>query len=220
MKIKAVLFDFDGLMVDTETHEYQAWSKIFESHGARLPLEEWSICIGTMDHNFDPVRFLTDSTQKEFDRVALIEEHRVQYHQGAFSAPLMKGLSERLEEADELGLKKAIVSSSTYDWVGKHLDTRSLLEVFDLIQTSDEVKRTKPDPELYLLALQKLQIAPEEAIVFEDSAHGIDAAKAAGIYAVAVPNSVTRHLPFSNADEVLESLSEFSLRDFCQSVVE
>ncbi|MCB9783561.1 MAG: HAD-IA family hydrolase [Candidatus Omnitrophica bacterium] len=214
MRIKAVFFDFDGLIVDTETHEYQAWSRIFKGHGAELPLEDWSICIGTMDHNFDPVGFLSNVTQSELDRIALTEEHREEYHRGAFTAPLMEGISERLAEADELGLKKAVVSSSTYDWVGRHLAIRQLQERFDLIQTSEEVTRTKPDPQLYLLALEKLNLAPDEAIVLEDSAHGIDAAKAAGLYAVAVPNSVTSHLPFSNADRVLGSLSEISLREF------
>jgi len=214
MNLKAIFFDFDGLMVDTESHEYHAWKRIFEVHGAHLPIEDWSICIGTMDHNFDPVGFLCEATRRQFDRTALIEEHRTEYHRGAFSAPLMAGVAELLEEAGRMGLKRVIVSSSNLAWVSRHLQSRNLFELFDLIQTSDDVKKTKPDPELYLRALEKLKLKPEEAIVFEDSAFGIDSAKAAGLHSIAVPNAMTRHFPFANADRVLSSLSEFTLSEF------
>ena len=216
MSPRAVFFDFDGLMVDTETHEYTAWKRIFERYGTELPLEEWSVCIGTMDHGFDPVGFLGERISQSLDRQALLEEHREHYRKGSFSAPLREGFEARLKEADQLGWLKAVVSSSTRDWVEAHLRCRNLSGVFDLIQTSEEVSKTKPDPELYLRALEKLDLSPNQAIVLEDSEHGVEAAWAAGLYTIAVPNPVTRHLSFAKADRIVNSLAEIRLRDFIQ----
>ena len=144
----------------------------------------------------------------------MTQEHRDQYHRLAYSSDLMEGFLDRLKEAGDLGWIKAIVSSSTLDWVGRHLQLRNLDSAFDLIQTSEEVARTKPDPELYLRALEKLGLAPSEAIAFEDSANGTIAAKAAGIYTIVVPNTVTQHLHFPNADRIVRSLADISLREF------
>jgi len=214
MPIRAVFFDFDGLIVDTETHEYGIWSEIFARHGTDLPLEQWSICIGTMDHHFNAVEYLSSRATVAHDPSALVLEHRERYHQAAYEADLMPGFLDRLKEARDLGWLKAIVSSSSRDWVGRHLELRGLEGAFDLIQTSEEVARTKPDPDLYLRALQKLDLAPDEAIVFEDSVNGTLAAKAAGIYTIVVPNSVTRHLRFPDPDRTVSSLADIHLSEF------
>lgn len=216
MKLKAVFFDFDGLIVDTETHEYEAWKSLFDRHGAELPLDDWSICIGTTDHHFDAVGYLEVRAGRPLDRSSLLSEHRELYYAGAFAANLMEGFLDRYEEAGRLGLLRAVVSSSTSDWVGRHLEARGLTGGFDLIQTSDDVRRTKPDPELYLTALGKLGLSPREAVAFEDSDHGVRAARAAGIQTYAVPNSVTRQFAFQEADGVLSSLADLRLADLME----
>ena len=113
-------------------------------------------------------------------------------------------------------MKLGIASSSNRDWVRGHLARLGLLEYFDVVHTSDDVERTKPDPALFLLALQSLDLLPGEAIVLEDSPNGVKAAKDAGIFAVAIPNPLTANLDLGLADLVLESLAELSLVDLLQ----
>jgi HAD superfamily hydrolase (TIGR01509 family) len=125
--------------------------------------------------------------------------------------PLLPGVVACISGAKARGLKLAIASSSTAAWVTHNLEKFALLDYFDAICTRDAVAAVKPDPALYHLALERLEVAADETIAFEDSPNGILAAKRAGIYCVAVPNQLTRELPLSLADRRLHSLEEFSL---------
>jgi len=127
--------------------------------------------------------------------------------------PALPGVVAALDEARRLGLRLGMASSSSRAWVSGHLTRLGLLDYFEVLRCAEDVEAVKPDPALYRAALEGLGLAPHEAIAIEDSAHGVLAAKRAGLYCVAVPNVVTRGLDFSQADRVLKSLDEVPLAE-------
>lgn len=128
-----------------------------------------------------------------------------------------RGFAEGLP-APQAGLKLAVASSSTHEWVSGRLARLGLLDSFDTVCARDDVQRTKPDPELYRLALERLCAQPHEAFAIEDSAHGVAAAKAAGLRCVAVPNSLTAHTLLDHADLRLGSLADLSLAELVSAL--
>jgi HAD superfamily hydrolase (TIGR01509 family) len=123
------------------------------------------------------------------------------------------GVETWLEDANRLGLKLGIASSSPVSWVEGHLARVGLLPAFECIRCADHVTATKPSPELYLAACEGLGVSPAEAIAVEDSPNGIAAAKAAGLFCIAVPNGVTLKLDLTAADICVDSLAAISLED-------
>ena len=206
-----LIFDFDGLLVDTESVEYRIWREIFHDHGCVLPLSDWSASVGTILDSFDPLDRLAEQLGKEPDREALRARFRVAFHELAYSQPLMPGVREAMAQARAFGLRLALATSSNRQWIESHFEPRGLAGAFDCVKTSDDVGRVKPSPDLYLAVLEELRLRPDQGIVLEDSAHGIRAAKSAGLYCIVVPNSVTKHLYLGHADEMLDSLEDFSL---------
>jgi HAD superfamily hydrolase (TIGR01509 family) len=210
--IRALLFDFDGLIVDTETPSFASWQEVYREHGEKLPLERWAAIVGTIG-GFEPLDYL-EELHGPVDREAVQarrDEHEISLLE---IEELRPGVLEYLEEAQRLGLKTAIVSSSTQQWVNRHLARLEQAEHFDEIVTADlDQARAKPRPTLYLEALKRLGVSADEAIAFEDSPNGVTAAKAAGIFTVAVPNGVTASLGLEEADLRLESLAELPLRE-------
>jgi HAD superfamily hydrolase (TIGR01509 family) len=131
---------------------------------------------------------------------------------------VMPGVVDYLVDARQLGLKIGLASSSGYAWVGGHLARLGLLNRFDVIRTNEDVRNAKPEPDLFLAALQGLKTAPEQAIAFEDSYNGILAARSAGIFCVAVPTEMTRQLPLELADMRIDSLATLPLKELIQKV--
>ncbi len=211
--MKAVIFDFDGLMVDTEVPEYETWREVYQQFGVDLALERWVACIGTTNSAFDPCAYLEELVGRPLDREELYEKRRERYRAWVHSQPLLPGVQERIEEAKALGLKLAVASSSSREWVEGHLIRCGVREHFICLRTRDDVKQVKPHPELFLSTAAILEVSPRECVVFEDSAHGVVAAKQAGMYCVAIPNALTRILDFSLADLQSPSLADLSLRD-------
>jgi HAD superfamily hydrolase (TIGR01509 family) len=123
-----------------------------------------------------------------------------------------------LAEARQMGLKIGMASSSPCRWVIGHLQRLELLEFFDTVRARDDVERVKPDPELFLTVLADLGAEPQEAVAFEDSPNGIQAAKAAGLLCVAVPNPVTRQYSLAQADLRLDSLADLPLQALIEKV--
>ena len=207
--IRALLFDFDGLLLDTEGAELRSWTELYDLHGHEFPLERWHGNIGTLEGGFDPFDHLTElgvavDPDERHDRdLALCDLEE-----------LRPGVAELLDEAERRALKTAIVSSSSDEWVERHLRHRDLLDRFDAIVTANgNAARSKPRPTLYLEALRRLGVPAEEAVAFEDSPNGVAAAKAAGILCVAVPNAITGALDLSAADLVVASLADVDLDD-------
>lgn len=209
--IKAIVFDFDGLILDTETPEYESFQAMYKDHGIELPLELWGKCIGTDGSMFDPYAHLEACLGQPIDREQARLTRRERYEASMEGQKLRPGVTDYLKQAKTLGLRVALASSSSRAWVTGYLKKYGLLDQFECIRTREDVVKVKPDPALYLSALQALGIRPEEAVAFEDSPNGALAAKAAGMFCVIVPNSITRTLTFGKFDLQLDSMSSMGL---------
>lgn len=221
MRIKALIFDFDGLILDTETPEYQVWQAIYREHGFELPDDEWGKIIGGYGiSSFDAAEHLALLSQGRLDSVSLRDRHRSESHAITLAQAVLPGVIDYLQDARRLGLKLAIASSSPHAWVDTHARRLGIFDDFDKVICADDVGvgRTKPNPDLFLVALEELKVQKTEAVVFEDSPNGVHAAQSAGIFVVAVPNSVTSQLSIENADLTLRSLTDLSLRELLNKV--
>ena len=210
MTLRALIFDFDGLIVDSETPGYRAWTELFASHGCSLPFATYSACIGTID-GFDLHGYLEQQSGLSLDRREVIASCSKRWNELMDDQPLLPGIEATVKRGRDRGLKLAVASSSTRPWVTRHLEKRGLLDMFDAITTREEVKAVKPDPALYVRSLEKLSVTADETVAFEDSPTGILAARRAGIFCVFVPNELTKHLSVEHADRQLSSLEEFDL---------
>jgi putative hydrolase of the HAD superfamily len=211
--IKAVIFDFDGLILDTETPWFHAYREMFEELGAQLPLEEWAKVIGTNFDHFNPIDYLEQQIKKKIDRAQFVRQAGEKHVAFVQTMMVRPGVVNYLQAAQRLGLRIGLASSSSRSWVETYLHKYDLYSYFEVIRTKDDVAQVKPDPELYLQALEHLGVKNTEAIVFEDSLNGLRAAKAAGIYCVVVPNEVTSQLDFLMHDLRLASMEDMTLED-------
>jgi HAD superfamily hydrolase (TIGR01509 family) len=211
--ILALIFDFDGLILDTEGPDYRAWQEIFREHGYELPFDLWSGVIGRAGDYFDAVEHLEGQIGRDLDREAIRTRHKTRHMELIEQEAVLPGVLGYLDEARRLGLKLAIASSASRVWLTDHLSRLGLAGHWTSIHSRDDVERAKPDPDLYLAALRALEVRPEEAIALEDSPNGVKAAKAAGIFCVAVPNPLTARLDLSGADLQLGSLQDIPLAE-------
>jgi HAD superfamily hydrolase (TIGR01509 family) len=221
MQIKALLFDFDGLILDTETADVRAWENIYAEYGFSFPLESWAQIIGgTGTATFDAAAHLQDLLGNPLDLESLQSRQTHISHSLVHQESVLPGVMDYLQEARRFGLKLAIASSSPHSWVDTHAQRLGVFDYFDKVVCADEVGagRTKPNPDLFLLALDQLRVRANEAIVFEDSPNGVRAARSAGIFVVAVPNTVTSQLSIENANLMLRSLTDLSLRELLNKV--
>ena len=206
--IRAFLFDFDGLILDTEVPSRAAWQHVYREHGHELPLGRWSEAIGTRG-GFEPIEHLEELVGAPVERERIDARRRAHELSLIEAEELRPGIAEYLAEAERRGLKRAIVSSSSRAWIDLHLARLEQDVGWDAIVAAGHDKtRAKPRPDLYLEALDVLGVAAAEAVAFEDSPHGVSAAHAAGIFCVAVPNAATSGLGLDEANLVLSSLAE------------
>jgi HAD superfamily hydrolase (TIGR01509 family) len=214
--IKALVFDFDGLIVDTEVPIFRVWQRIYRERGQELPLERWLTIVGTAAGPFDPVIDLGQRTGQKLDEREIKELERLYYQEATAIQQLLPGVLDYLVDARRLEIKTAVASSSSRKWVMDHLERFGIAGHFDAIVCREDVKRTKPDPELYRTALQRVEVQPAQAIALEDSTNGVHAAKAAGLFCVAVPNPLTADLDLSDADLRVLSLEALRLHDLLE----
>jgi HAD superfamily hydrolase (TIGR01509 family) len=209
--IRALVFDFDGLILETETPAHQSWAEMYREHGHELPLDRWFDHVGREGGDFDAADHLAALVGEGFDRDAARMRRDTRKSELIATLDVMVGVREYVADAKRLGLRLAVASSSSRAWVLGHLERLRLDAEWDAVRTRDDVARTKPAPDLYLSAVAALGVAPTEAVAFEDSANGIAAAKDAGLLCVAVPNALTAGMDLSRADLRLNSLAETPL---------
>lgn len=214
--VRAMVFDFDGLLMDTETTMVESWRAEWAHHGLELDLEEFWPGHGG-DISEDRYAVLAAAVGSGFDRAA--SHARRQAHRDAMHSELgfRPGIREWVTTARELGLRVAIASSSPASWVLGHLERVDAVELFDLVVTGDEVATHKPDPAIYELALRRIGVPGAAAIAVEDTAHGVAAAQAAGMFAVAIPNPFVAAADVSGADLVLSSADQMLLSELLLS---
>jgi len=208
--IRAIVFDFDGLILDTEEPVYRSWQEVYAAHGEELPFERWVQIVGSTTAGFHPQHHLEERLGRPLPQEVL--DRRIgRRTEMILAEDLLPGVSDRLDEARAMGLKLGVASSSTQDWVRGHLARLGILDRFECIRCRDDVEQAKPAPDLYVAVLACLGVEAAEAVAIEDSPNGVAAAKSAGMRCVAIPNSITGQLDLSQADLVLDSLADVTL---------
>ena len=211
MEPRALILDFDGLIVDTEMPGYTAWQEVYGNEGAHLEIADWLNAVGYVN-GFDPRAHLTKLTGRTFDWPAREEWIMRRTRELIASQPVLPGVRALLEQGLRLGYRLGVASNSTADWVVPGLERLGLRKFFETVCTVDQVARPKPQPDVYLGALANLGVSTAAgSFAFEDSHPGVQAAKAAGLHVVAVPNPLTRHQDLSMADEIRDTLEGYEL---------
>ena len=216
MTIRAIIFDFDGLILDTESPMRTAWLETFAEHGLAVSAEQWASLLGASADPPEAYELLEKHLDTAIDRTAIHDHVMERELQLLESEDVLPGIRELIGEAKAADLSLAVASSSERSWVHGLLTQHGLIESFEAIVCAEDVAQTKPSPDLFLKALERLDVEASEAIVFEDSEHGIRAAMAAGVFRVAVPNKVTKCLSFPDADIVASSIAEYSLQQYIE----
>lgn len=211
----AVIFDFDGLIVDSETPEFEAHRQIFAEHGVELTAEEWRGEVGIWSATRNWFTKLGEITGQPVDTVALREEKRRRFWQVIKMEPL-PGVRALLDELHAATVPLALASSAEATWINKATVQLDVTRYFRAIVTGDDVTHRKPHPEGYLLAAQRLGVAPARCVAIEDSQHGLAAAKAAGMKAVAIPNWLTAEHDLDAADLRVTDATKLSAATLAQ----
>lgn len=202
-------FDYDGLIVDTESTSFLAWREVFARHGAQLKLDDWLSAVGSLQA-FDPRVELEKSTGRSLPD--LYELKYALHLELDVGQPLLPGVTTLFEYARRRGARIGVVSNSPRWWIETGLKRRAALGYIDHIVSKEDISQHKPNPQGYLKLLTDLSGDSRRAVAFEDSVPGVLAARAASLRVVAVPNPITSRCDFSVADVVVASLEELSLQ--------
>lgn len=215
--LQGVIFDFDGLILETETPEVRSWEHVFRHFGAEYPEWYWRFTLG---------RGAEQVTQSPYDLLRdfgitapedeVLEMRRSVLGKMLSELQILPGVLDRLDEAKSLGLMLGVASSSRHAWVDGHLDRLGILNRFDHICCADDVDRAKPFPDLYLKCCDTLTVEPSQTVAFEDSVNGAAAAREAGLYVVAVPTHLTNRDEL-DANVVVDSLADVRLSELALS---
>lgn len=208
--IRAIVFDFDGLILDTEEPIYRSWLEVYEAHGEDLPFDRWVQTVGSTNTVFHPQRHLEERLGRPLPPDVL-ERRQNRRTEMILANAVLPGVVQRLDEARDLGLSLGVASSSSREWVSGHLARLGILDRFACVRCRDDVVRAKPEPDLYLAVLDCLGVAAGDAVAIEDSPNGVAAAKRAGMACVAIPNKITALLDLSQADLLLDSLADLTV---------
>ena len=207
----ALVFDFDGLILDTESSEFHSVAAVYDAHGLELVLEEWHEIVGTADHPHW-TEMLQAALGRQIEDLEGLRQQRLEVHHSLIEQEDVRpGVVALLDEAGAAGVPCGVASSSPRAWVEGHLERIGLRDRFAVVRTRDDVTLAKPDPELYQAATVALGVDARCSVAFEDSRHGVTAAKAAGLAAVACPNPITQSMDLSHADLVVTSLADVDL---------
>jgi HAD superfamily hydrolase (TIGR01509 family) len=216
--IQAIVFDFDGLICDTEGAQVRAAGSVFADHGAQLPLNRWTHLIGTATDEHFWIPWLEEQVGL-VDRAQVYADYQRRNSLEVATLPLNDGVLTMLDSVAALSLPVAIASSSPKSWVVPLASRLGITNRFDTIVCREDAPQAKPAPDLYLEALQRLGVDSDRtssAVAFEDSRNGSLAAKAAGMTCVAIPGALTKAQDFSHVDHVVESMTHVTLNDLSQ----
>ena len=200
-RLAAVVFDFDGIVLDSETPEYESHRRVFESCGVPLTVEEWCSQIGVWSQGHDAgwAAQLCERAASAPTTEAYLAEKRRIFREVVPREP-MRGILELLDAIGAAGVPTAIASTSPSQWVMTAVESLGLRSRFAAIVGGDDVPRRKPAPDVYLEAARRLGADPVRSVAIEDSSPGIQAAKAAGMKAIAIPHWLTERHDLSAAD--------------------
>jgi len=214
-ELKALIFDFDGLILDTESVEVVLWQELYSAHGAVFDLAAYKEIIGTFGlKKFSPSQEFRNVIGNDDIAQPYLDTMREKMDNVLLQSPPMPGVVDLISQAKTHNLRLAVGSSSPYSWVNRYLSHMGLWDEFDTVVTLDDVSHSKPSPEIFQTILSRFNIHPNQALVLEDSPNGVLAANRAGIPVIAVPNMVTTGLSFDGALEIMPSLSSIQLEKY------
>ena len=210
--IKALIFDFDGLIMDTESPEVDGWKGIYAEYGLEFPLQVWiHEVVGSTAAAFDPAAYLAARLGRNLDLPTLHNRAHLYRLEKLSKSSALPGVIDYMKAARRLDLQLAVASNSGHAWVEGYLRQLGLLEDFEAIICREDVRHIKPDPDSFLTVLDVLKLRADETLVFEDSPNGVQAARLAGMRVVAVPNPITAHATIEGANRVLACLTDLPL---------
>jgi putative hydrolase of the HAD superfamily len=218
--MKAIIFDFDGTIIDTEQSEIEAWKHVYKQHHFDLPMELWNKRIGTSPDNFDPFRHLQSLVPSVLDRNEILRRRKEKYLELVAALQPLPGVLDWIQAAHELKIRMSIATASRKVQVMGFLKQLGFEKYFEFVVSRDDVSHIKPHPEAYLTALEKMQLAAEDVIAIEDSPNGATAALGAGLRCLIVPSNSTLGMEFPVGFKRLKSLEELSLKDFLEELRE
>lgn len=208
MPIKAIFFDHDGTLVDSEPIHYQLWRDVVAAHGVALSESLYRDCyagIPTADNAVDLVtRFAIDEAPAS---LADAKNRATRRFLAQHAFPLMPGVRAALAQFQRAGMRSAIVTGAGSDGVQATLRQHALGDFFETFVSGDDVSNSKPAPDCYLLAIRRLGLLASECVAIEDTEHGVNSAAAAGVACLAVPNAMSRHHDFGQATAVFKDLA-------------
>ncbi len=203
--LKAILFDLDGTLANTDPLHYQTWKEILNNHGVTIDHNSYKQHISGRNNPAIIQDLLPQLSTTEAEELANYKE--VKFREIALNLQPLTGLLEFIEWVKQQKLQKAIVTNAPPENAEFMLDVLQLTDTFSLVILGGVMTVGKPDPAPYKLGLEKLEVLPEEAIVFEDSRSGIKSAVGAGIYTVGVAST---HEP----ESLLEVGASIVINDF------
>lgn len=206
-RAKAVIFDFDGLLADTEYAIYSSWLRVFDEYGHPLPLDIFNQCLGSGYTHWNPGDHLEQLTGRTFDWEAINARRQEEIVRDLEHAGLLPGAGELIRALYERGIPMGVASSSSHRWVDGWLKKLGLVPFFQTVVCRDDGLPVKPSPALFQQAAENLGTAPADCLVLEDSQNGVMAAFNAGMPVIAVPNRVTEQADFSLATCKISSLT-------------
>lgn len=212
-KIRAAIFDFDGIIISSKVAEYESWKRVFNAYNCNLSIKKWVKIIDNPMGEFDPAQILfKECKYRDKIKIENIDYLRRNLYESLRNGlrPL-PGIVNLIKECSTKGLLVGLGSNGKHDNVTFHLTRLKIINLFNGITCRDDVENKKPAPDIYNALLKKLKVKSSEAIVFEDSPPGISAAKAANLYCVAIPNPITKYLDLTEADKIIKRIKTFSL---------
>ncbi len=209
--VKAIIFDMDGVIIDSESFQFEAFKQLFLKFGVELSMEAYNWVGKTAKEN---VVNIMKKYQVEGDPDKLVQERRQIYH--AIIKNKITAIPGTMQLIDRLSKKYtlALASSSSMESIEIVLGGLRIRNFFEVVVSGEEVSRGKPNPEIFKLTAKKLNLSPEECIVLEDSQPGIEAAFGAGIKCIAIPNKYTKDHDFSKATKVVQGSVELLYFNF------
>lgn len=205
---KGIIFDFDGVLVDTEWAIYQSWVTLYQREGQNISIETYSPCLGAGYSHWDPAAHLEQLTGRNYNWDVETPIRQARIEADLEQMGLMPGVSELLDWCDEHMVPMAVASSSSRRWVAGWLDKLGIHHRFKGVFTRTDGYPVKPDPALFLAALDCLQLQASDCIIIEDTENGTISAQRAGIPCVAIPNRMTRFSNLSRANFTFDSMSQ------------
>ena len=208
MPVKGIIFDFDGVLVDTEWAIYQSWVHLFRREGQTIDIETYSPCLGAGYSHWNPADYLESLTGKKYDWEVETPARQAMLEADLERMGLMPGAAELLQWCKEHDIPMAVASSSSRRWVAGWLEKLGIMDYFKGVFTRTDGFPVKPNPALFLAARECLDVPPEHCIIIEDSENGTISAARAGIPCVAIPNRMTEASDFSAATEQMSDLHQ------------